>query len=223
MSDDSFIREVDEELRHDQLKSMWSRYGKFVIGTAVLIVAATAGFRGWEYYTQSRAASSGDLYLQASQLAEDGKNDEAIAELEQLGQSGSGQYPALAKLRIAGEMAAKGDKPAAIEQFEAIAADNSFDGTFREIASLRAGLLSVDTEDYESVKAKLGPLAAGGQTFRSIAREALGLAALKAGALEEAANWYRQITDDADSNEAVKNRANIVLEYLAGNGVSGAG
>lgn len=223
MSDDSFIREVDEEIRHDQLKSIWTRYGKFVIGAAVLVVVATASFRGWEYYSQTRAASSGDVYLKAVQLADDGKNDEAIAELEQLGASGSGQYPALAKLRIAGELAAKDDKQAAIKQFEAIAADNSFDATFREIARLRAGLLAVDEEDYEGVKTRLEPLAAAGQTFRSVAREALGLAALKAGAREEAADWYRQITDDSGSDEAARSRANVVLEYLAGSGVSGAG
>jgi hypothetical protein len=222
MSDDSFIREVDEELRHDQLKSIWNRFGKYVIGIAVLIVVATAGFRGWEYYAESRAARSGDLYVEAAKLAANGKNDEAIAELEKLGETGSGQYPALAKLRIAGELAAKGDKQAAITQFDAIASDSSYDVVFRDVARLRSGLLAVDTEDYDEVKTRLEPLAAAGATFRSIAREALGLSALKAGANEDAANWYRQITDDAGSDQAAKSRANIVLDYLAGNGVTSA-
>ncbi len=222
MSDDSFIREVDEEIRQDQLKSIWSRYGKFVIGAAVLIVAATAGFRGWEYYSQRQAANSGDMYLKAVELADDGRNDEAIAELELLGNSGSGQYPALAKLRIAGELAAKGDKVTAIEQFDAISNDSSYDASFRDIAKLRAGLLAVDEEDYDSVKTRLEPLAAAGQTFRSVAREALGLAALKAGQPEEAANWYRQITEDGGSDASVRSRAQVVLQYLAGSGVTGA-
>jgi hypothetical protein len=188
----------------------------------VLIVVATAGFRGWEYYAQTRAARSGDLYLEAAKLAASGKNDEAIAELEKLGETGSGQYPALAKLRIAGEMSAKDDKQAAIAQFDAIASDNSYDAVFRDVARLRSGLLAVDTEDYDAVKTRLEPLATAGATFRSIAREALGLSALKAGANEDAANWYRQIADDAGSDEAAKSRANIVLDYLAGNGVTGA-
>ena len=36
---DSFIREVNEELRSDQIKGVWSRYGKLIIAAAVLIAA----------------------------------------------------------------------------------------------------------------------------------------------------------------------------------------
>jgi len=46
MSDDSFIREVDEELRHDRLKSIWDRFGNLLIGLAVLVlVLATSLLR----------------------------------------------------------------------------------------------------------------------------------------------------------------------------------
>ena len=42
MSDDSFIREVNEELRQDQAKALWDRYGPAFIGLAV---ARRAGHR----------------------------------------------------------------------------------------------------------------------------------------------------------------------------------
>ena len=42
MSDDSFIREVNEELRQDQAKALWDRYGPIVLGIAVAVVLATA-------------------------------------------------------------------------------------------------------------------------------------------------------------------------------------
>ena len=35
---DTFIREVDEDLRQKQLSSLWKKYGKIVIGIAVGIV-----------------------------------------------------------------------------------------------------------------------------------------------------------------------------------------
>ena len=53
MSDTEFIRDVDEELRRDQMKSLWDRYGLYVIGAAVLIVALTAGYRGWDAWQRS--------------------------------------------------------------------------------------------------------------------------------------------------------------------------
>ena len=35
MSDDSFIREVDDEMRQDRLRALWERYGKLLIAVAV--------------------------------------------------------------------------------------------------------------------------------------------------------------------------------------------
>ena len=223
MSDDSFIREVDEELRQDQLKGIWNRFGNYIIACAVLVVLATAGYRGWEYYQQSRAAGSADRFLGAIEAARNDQRDQALADLTELARSGHGQYPALARMRIAAETARNGDVSTALSQYDEIAADNSFDASFREIARLRAGLLAVDSSSYEEVKSRLEPLAQAGQPFRALAREGLGLAAMKAGADAEAAQWFQRIVDDANSAGNVASRARIMLDLLAGKGVTAAG
>lgn len=223
MSEDTFIREVDEELRHDQIKGLWSRFGNVVIGVAILVVVATAGYRGWEYWTDRQAGQSGDAFIAATELSDQGKGDEAIAALEKLIADGSGAYPALARLRIAGEKQKKGDPAAAMADFEAIAADASLDKAFRDVARLRAGLIAVDREGYDQVKARLEPMAGGGEAYRSVAREALGLSAWKAGAFDEAAKWFRQIVDDAGESGNVRDRASLMLDLLAGKGVTGQG
>ena len=46
MSDDSFIREVNEELRQDQLHNLWKRYGALAIAAAVVVVLAAAAWQG---------------------------------------------------------------------------------------------------------------------------------------------------------------------------------
>ncbi len=220
MSDDSFVREVNEELRNDQMKALWNRFGNIVIAVALLVVLGTAGWRGWEWWRERQAAQSGDAFLSAVEQAEAGKQDDAVAALEELARSGSGQYPALARLRIAGETLEKGDKPGAIAAFDAIANDAGFEEAFRSVARLRAGLVAVDTETYEQVKARLEPMAAAGQPYRSLAREALGLSAFKAGANEDAAKWFREITRDADASGGVRERAGLMLDLLAGKGVA---
>lgn len=220
MSDDSFVREVNDELRQDQIKGLWNRFGYIIIALAVLIVLGTAGYRGWEYWRDRQAASSGDAFLAAVELSQSGKQDDAIAALDEIAKSGSGQYPALAKLRIAGEILARGDKPAAIAAFDAVANDASLDEAFRSVARIRAGMIAVDVESYDQVKARLEPLAASGQTYRSLAREALGLAAWKAKANEEAARWFREITEDAGAAGNVRERARLMLDLLAGKGIA---
>jgi hypothetical protein len=220
MSDDSFVREVNDELRQDQLKGLWNRFGNVVIAIAVLIVLGTAGYRGWEYWRTQQAAKSGDAFLAAIELSKSGKQDDALASLDEIAKSGSGQYPALAKLRIAGETLDRGDKPAALAAFDAIANDTSLDEAFRSVARIRAGMIAVDVETYDQVKARLEPMAAAGQAYRSLAREALGLAAWKAGANDDAAKWFRQITDDAGAAGNVRERARLMLDMLAGKGVT---
>ena len=70
MSDDSFIREVDEELRSDRVQEFWDKYGKLVIGVAVAIVVVTGGYRFYEYYTGQQAAEAGDAFMEAVTLSE---------------------------------------------------------------------------------------------------------------------------------------------------------
>ncbi len=223
MSDDSFIREVDEDLRHDRMKAVWSRFGTYFIAAAVLVVLVTAALRGWDYYQSTQAASSGDVYLEAVEMADNGNTDDAVAALRKLAENGYGQYPALAKFRIASELAEKGEDEQAMSQFDEIADDSSFNEAFRSVAQLRAGLLAVDLESYEQVKARLEPLAIAGGNYRDLAREALGLSAMKAGANDEAVTWFQQVADDAGASGAVKNRVTILLDLLAGRGVTGTG
>jgi hypothetical protein len=220
MSDDSFIREVDDELRHDMAKQLWDRYGNWIIGAAVAIVVATGGYRGWDYYSKSVAAKSGDQFMEAIQLSNDGSHDKAIKSLEALVVDGSGQYPALAKLRIASEMATRGDSELAIKNYDQISSDKSFVESFRLIAQLRAGLLAVDTNSLEDVTKRLEGLAGAGLPFRHSAREGLGLANFKAGKFSEALKWFDAIANDSDAGTNIRGRANIMLELLAGKGIS---
>ena len=37
---DSLLREVEDELRNDQLKKLWNDYGTYVLGAALAFVAA---------------------------------------------------------------------------------------------------------------------------------------------------------------------------------------
>ncbi len=220
MSDDSFIREVNEEIRQDLAKDLWDRYGMWLIGAAVAIVLATAANRGWDYYSSSVAAESGDKFMQAIALSNEGNSDEAIKTLENLVAEGSGQYPALARLRIASELAASGESALAIESYDQISNDTSFNESFRLVAQLRAGLIAVDSNDIEDVTKRLLPLSDPGLPFRHSAREGLGLASYKAGKLQDALKWFDAIANDSDAGAAIRNRANLMLDLLAGKGIT---
>ena len=116
MSD--IFKEVDEDLRREQFKRLWDRYGPYVIGLAILIVVATAGYRGWEYWQEKQAQATGDRFLSALDLAQKGEHDKAIAALKDIESNGSGSYPVLAGFRVASEIAATGKSDEAIAEYD---------------------------------------------------------------------------------------------------------
>ena len=220
MSDDSFFREVDQELRQDQAKAIWDRFGTFIIGGAVAIVLATAAWVGFDYWRESRANASGDAYSRALDLARDGRTDEARAALAELEQDGYGSYPVLARLRTATLFAEAGDHAAAVEGFDAVAADGSVAQPIRDMARLRAGLLLVDTGEYDDVSRRVEALAVETNALRHSAREALALAAWKAGRSADAATLFDQITEDQGAPQNIRQRAQLMSELIRGSGAS---
>jgi hypothetical protein len=219
MSDDSFIREVDEELRQDRLSAIWRDYRAYILGAAAFVVLATGGLQGWRYWRDARAAAGGDAFVTAVELSAKGSREAAMQALGEQARSASGGYRTLADLRLAGEMAGGGDLAGALAAFDRIAADASADPAFRSAAALRAGMIATDIEPYDKVKARLDPLAAAGAPWRHLAREMLGNAALKAGADEEAMKLYALVASDAGAGSAARSRVAVMIDLLAGKGV----
>ena len=163
MSDDSFIREVNEEIRQDQARALWDRFGPAFIGVAVAVVLATAAYVAWDYWTESRANASGDAFSQALKLANEGKDDEALAALKALEADSYGAYPLLARMRAATVLVDKGDFAGAVAEFDAVAADSSIPDAIRDMARLRAGLILVDSGSYEDVSSRVEVLSTDDQ------------------------------------------------------------
>jgi hypothetical protein len=217
-NDDSFIREVNEELRSDQMKSAWHRFGRYVIAVAVLIVLGTAANVAYEYWDENQSSGTGDQFLAAMKLADENKSDEALAALAQLEKEGHGAYPVLARMRAATVQAQKGDTAAAVTAFEAIGKDQAVPEALRDAAKIRVGWLLIDNGTYEQVSAAVENLAIPASAFRHSAREALGLAAYKAGNMAQARQWFQAIADDAASPRNVANRAQMMLDNITASG-----
>lgn len=220
MSDDSFIREVNEELRQDQAKALWARYGSLFIGAAVAIVALTAAWVGYTYWVQTQANASGDRFSAALDLAGEGQNEDALAALEALEADGYGAYPVLARLRAATVSAETGDLETAVSEFDAVAADNSVPDAIRDMARLRAGYLLVDSGSYADVAARVEVLTADSSDLRHAAREALALSAWREGRSADALSLFEQIVGDEAAPRNTRQRAEIMVELIRGSGAA---
>lgn len=213
-NDDSFIREVNEELRSDQLRVIWRRFGRLIIALAVLIVVATAVYSAYRYWSSGKANNTGDKFMAALALADQNKPDEALKALDAIEQTGQGDYPVLAKIRAASVTADKGDPKSAIAMLQSASKDTSAPEVVRDAARLRAGFLLVANGTYDQVSAEVEELTAAENPFRASAREILGLSAYKNKDFPQARQWFQTIVEDAQSPRNVVNRAQMMLDLM---------
>jgi hypothetical protein len=208
------FNEVDEEVRREQLKKLWDRYGIYLIALCVLVVIGVGAWRGYEWWQAKQAAQSGAAFEQAVALAQSGKHKEADAAFAKLASDGTAGYRVLARLREAAELAPT-DRNAAIKAYDQIAGDKNAGQVIQDLAAVRAGYLLVDTAPYAQLLARLEPLTANDRTFRHTAREILALSAWKAGDMVAARKWTDMIMADPQTPAGTRSRAQVLSELIA--------
>ncbi len=146
MSD--IFHEVDEEVRREQLKKLWDRYGIYVVAAAFVVVAAVGGWRGYEWWEAKKAAEAGAAFEAAIALSDGGKHAEAEAAFAKIAADGTPGYRVLARMREAAELAQR-DRKAAVAAYEEIAADGAVGPVLQDLAALRAAALLVDAAAFD--------------------------------------------------------------------------
>ena len=201
---------VDEEVRREQLKKLWERYGHLFVAVAVLVVLGIAAWRGYSWWEAKRAAESGAAFEAAGTLAETGKHTEAEAAYAKVAADGASGYRSLARMREAAELA-QVDSKAALSVYEQIAADGATGAAFADLATLRAGAILIDAGAFEEARKKLEPLTEKDRPFRHTAREFLVLAAWRAGDIKLGKPWIDMIMTDLETPSATRSRVEMLV------------
>ena len=208
------FNEVDEEVRREQLKKIWQRYGNYIIAGCLLVIVGIAGWRGYEWMQAKHAAESGAAFEQAVTLAASGKTQEAEAAFAKLGADGTAGYRVLSRLREAAELG-RSDPKAAIKAYDEIAADRGAGQVIQDLAVLRAGYLQVDGASYADLRSRIEPLTGPDRAFRYSARELLALSAWKQGDINAAKQWTETIIGDPQTPAGARSRAEVLSQLIA--------
>lgn len=213
---DLLIKEVDEELRQDQATQLWKKYGNLVIGGAVAIVLAVAGWQGWNTWQAKQRQEASLRYAAALDQVAAGKARDAAEALARLAADGTAGYQVLARLQQAELAMAAGDQQRATELYDQVAADGAVDAVYRDLARLKAAYLKLDAGDAAAIEASVQPLAAESSAWRHSAREVLALAALKRGDKGRAAELFGRLAEDSAAPQGVRSRAAEMVASLGG-------
>lgn len=206
-TNDAFLREVDEELRRDELQSLWRRYGRLGIGVIVLLLAAWGGWLYWQARENEASGLEGEQLSQALDDLQAGSADAALTKLDPLAQSNNAGYRAAAKMAAAGVALGKNEFGQAAKAYGEVASDASLPKPWRDLALIRQTAAEFDTIKPDQVVTRLGPLAAKGNPWFGSAGEMVAVAYLKMGKTELAGKLFADIAKDENVPETIRSRA----------------
>jgi hypothetical protein len=211
---DSLIREVDEELRREQLLKLWDQYGTYAVAVALLLIAGVGGYKYYEHRRLVAAEAAGAEFVTATRDLTKNKTAEAQSALEDITKTGPAGYATLARLRLAAALRVAGKTTEAAAAYEAIGGESGVDPLLGDFAKLQAAMLRSDTSSWTEMQNRLNDLAADNNPWRYSARELLGLAAHKAGQMDDARAEFSRLLSDRNVPPGIAERARVMMAVL---------
>jgi hypothetical protein len=203
---ETFLREVDEELRKEQISNFVARWGWWIIAAVVLILAAVGGWIWWQHHKAEVAAKQASELLEALDASESGGRN-AAAKIAALTSSDIEGYRAAALFTRANAELRANNNRAAIATLRSIADDESFDELYRQAALVRQTALEFDSLQPQEVIRRLSPLARTGQPWFGTAGEMIGISYLKLRQADRAGQIFGQIGRDETVPASIRTRA----------------
>jgi hypothetical protein len=206
-NDEAFLREVDEELRRDQLGNFWRRYGRLLLALILVGLAAFGGYLWWKADREKAAGLAGEQLTSAFEDLSDARPKDAEAKLAALAGGKNIAYSALARLTQAARKLESGDEKGAVAAFMAVASDTAVAQPLRDAALIRATAGAFDTLPPQTVIDRLKPLAQPGGAWFGSAGELTAVAYLKLNQPQKAAAIFAEIAKDKQVPESLRARA----------------
>jgi hypothetical protein len=208
------FREIDEELRRDNLLKLWARYGRYIIAAVAVALVIAGGIVAWREHQLAERRAQSTRYAGALTLARDGNATDAAKVFATIAQEGGG-YAVLASFEEAALLAKSGDRSAAIADYDRIATTDDLDPGLRGLALLLSVMQSLPEAEARQTIGRLAPLTESGNPWRSTAVELTALARLKSGDRGGALELYKGLADDLAAPASLRARAAEMAAALA--------
>jgi hypothetical protein len=204
---DTFVREVDENLRRDRIRDFFRENGAWLVFALILFLAACGGIIWYQQHREDRAAEHVEQLAQIYKDIGTGNTAKAPQQLDDLSNSSSKAVRASAMFTRAALALQQNDQKLAISTYKTIADDSSFPDAYRNAALIRQTALEFDQLQPQDVISRLQPLTKAGDPWFGSAGEMTALALIKQGKNKEAGQLFAAIAKDKTVPDSIRNRA----------------
>ena len=207
---DSFIDEVNEEVRRDRLYAALRRYGWIAI-VAVLAIVGGAAFNEYRRASDlALAQQQGDAILQALESDTGESRSAALGEISTEGSAVS----ALVGLFRASELVMMKDPAAASDVLAALIGQERILGDYSDLALFKQLLLEGSGLDASARRSGFEQLSAAGNPLRLLAQEQLALLDLQENDETAAVKRLSDLLQDAEMTQNLRQRLGQLMVAL---------
>jgi len=204
---EAFVREVDENLRRDQMADMAKSYGKWIIAAVILFLGAVGGYLYWQNHSQKQASADSEAISAAIDKVAAGDVKGAQADLTPLSDSSSDAIRASALLGRAAFALRQNDRKTAVDLYKQVEGDSGLPQPYRDLATVRRTMTEFDALKPDEIITRLSPLTVQGKPFFGSAGEMTGMAMLAKGDKAGAGQLFARIAADKQVPESIRSRA----------------
>jgi len=204
---ETFVREVDENLRRDQATDFFKKNGKFLIAAVILFLAASGGLIWWRQHQVQKSEAQVEQFAAIYKDIASGNTSQVPQKLDQLADEGSKGVRGSALFAKAAVALQQGDTKTAIATYKAIAEDSGLPQPYRDAALIRQTALEFDQLQPQALISRLEPLAKPGEPWFGSAGEMTALALAKQGKNQEAGQLFAAIAKDNTVPSSIRERA----------------
>lgn len=209
---DAFIQEIDEDVKNDNLKVLWDKYGIFVVLLVVLAVSATVSFEKIRSWKAEQNQQTTENYMSAAQLREN--PEETIAALQQINQSNQGIFSDFAKLQIANVLFNQNKNEEAMAALQSLIDDKQANDEVKNIALIKLATYKVDQLPRAEFEALVKPIIDANNSWTPLAQDLLAMSAIQEGDVDTARSIYENILKIKDLPEGFKTKVQDMLTSL---------
>ena len=210
---DAFIQEVNEDVKNDNFKVLWNRYGVFIIAFVVIAVSAAVSFEKIKSWKVEQNQFKTESYMTAAQLQEN--SDDTIKALQKINQQEQGIFGDFAKLQIANVLFNQNKNDEALATLQSWVDDKQVNSEVKNIALIKIATYKVDELSRSEFETLVKPIIDANNSWTPIANDLLAMSAIKDGDIQTAKNIYENILKVKDLPESFRTKVQDMLSSIS--------
>ncbi len=210
---DALLREVVDDVKDEQFRKMWDKYGLLIIIGVALILTVTISFESIKNWQAKKYQEVSNAYSVALSLQNQGRLDESLEVYNYLADKASGIYADLARLQIASVYVEQDKNEDAQKVLELLAADGNL-LQMRDVAALKLAADKLNSgAAAEDISKILQPLCERANSS-ALAHELMAMLYVREHQIDKALIEYEKVRYSATATEDMKSRALDMMNIL---------